>query len=421
MNSTSLSKRYGLRFYRQYLWYAVLETDLLFFVVIDAMFLTTVKGMSAAQVSMLTFLSLAFSLVIQYPLLKVINKIGNRAAVRLGSIAMTGSAMCITFAPNFAVLLIGGFLKCIAHTLNAMGTAVLKNRLAADGIDDWFVFYQSDANSAASLGMMITSLLCGFLFRINGYVPMLACIFLCFAGVYVSFAMTREEHAAGEIITEPAFREVAKEQKQPGYNGKLLVLSAFAVYTALTGTGLTYMKLNFRVLLEGTGAETTVFLLSIISTIIYLIRVLSNMMVRNSSSKFRNIAVFILSGVLFLGLLLQLLPWIPYIRGLTAFATGLLCIGYLMVGFVRDPFITLVQNMLLKKENPGRQQAILVALNSAKKAGSLVLAAVCTLLLKKYTIVTVTLLMTVVSFVNLFPCYIAHMIETFNGRSNNKN
>ena len=406
MSSFSFGKRYSSRFYRQYLWYSALETDLLFFVVIDAMFLTTVKEMSMEQVSMLTFLSLVFSLAIQYPLLKGIHLIGNRAAVRLGSIVLVASAACITFAPNFAVMLIGGFLKCIAHTLGAMGTAVLKNRLVMDGIDDRYVFYQSDANSVTSLAMMITSLLCGFLFRINGYVPMLACIALSLAGVYVSFAMTREKHAAGEIMTISETRTGLKEQKKLSRNTTLLILPAFAVCTALTGTGLTYLRLNFQELLVESGAETTVFLLSIISTIIYLVRILSNMMLRISSVRFRSNALLPMSLLLFLGLFLQLLPWTPYIGSLTALVIGLLSAGYLMTAFVRDPFITLIQDITLKKENQGRQQTILISLNSAKKAGSLVLAAVSTLLLNECSIVAVTLLMTVVAVVNIFLCYI---------------
>ena len=63
-------------FYRGYLLYTALETELLFYVVCDVMFLTQVKGLTMEQVSQITFLSLAFSLVILYPLLKFINLAG---------------------------------------------------------------------------------------------------------------------------------------------------------------------------------------------------------------------------------------------------------------------------------------------------------------------------------------------------------
>ena len=85
-------ERYRDGFYRNYLIYTGLETDLLFFVVCDAMFLTKVKHLTLVQYSRVTFLSLLFSLLIQYPLLKCINRMGNRKTVRAGSIFMLLSA-----------------------------------------------------------------------------------------------------------------------------------------------------------------------------------------------------------------------------------------------------------------------------------------------------------------------------------------
>ena len=57
-------ERYRDGFYRNYLIYTGLETDLLFFVVCDAMFLTKVKHLTLVQYSRVTFLSLLFSLLI---------------------------------------------------------------------------------------------------------------------------------------------------------------------------------------------------------------------------------------------------------------------------------------------------------------------------------------------------------------------
>lgn len=404
MMRESIKERYRSRFYRQYLWYTALETDLLFFVVIDAIFLTSIKGLSMGQVSLLTFLSLVFSLVIQFPLLKGINRIGNRASVRLGSVMMALSAMCLTFAPNFAVMLVGGFLKCIAHTLNAMGTAVLKNRLVKDCKDE-YVSYQSDANSAASFVMMVTSLLCGPLFTFNGYGPMIACITLSLAGVYLSFAMTSDEHSDREIVTASEMKKHIREQQRIGKHSNLLMFSSFALFTALTGTGISYMKLNFQELLAGIGAESTVSLLSIISTIVYLVRILSNMLTRKSFDKYRNRTVLVVSGFLVAGLSLQLLPWIPTIKGIMPLVIALLCTGYLMTAFVRDPFVTLIQNLSLDQENKARQQGMLIALNTAKKAGALVLSAVCTLILNESAIISVMILMMAAALIDMYLCF----------------
>lgn len=399
----SMKERYRSRFYRQYLWYTALETDLLFFVVIDAMFLTSIKGLSMGQVSLLTFLSLVFSLVIQFPLLKGINRIGNRASVRLGSVTMTLSAVCLTFSPNFAVMLVGGFLKCIAHTLNAMGTAVLKNHLIKDNNDNQFVSYQSDANSAVSLVMMVTSLMCGPIFKYGGYCPMLMCIALSLVGVYFSFAMTSDEHSGDEIVIASEMKKHIQDRQRTGEN--YMIFAAFALFTALTGTGISYMKLNFQELLSGIGKESIVLLLSIISTVVYLVRILSNMMTRRSFDRNRNRTLLVVSGFLVIGLSLQLLPWVSIIKGITPLVIAFLSTGYLLTAFVRDPFVTLIQNLSLDQENRVRQQGMLIALNSAKKAGALLLSAVCTLLLKEAIIIPVMVLMTGLAIINVILCF----------------
>ena len=152
-------QKYKDKFYRNYLWYTALETELLFFIVCDVMFLTKVKNILPDKISLLVFLSLVFSLIIQYPLLKWINKMGNRFAVRIGSIIFMLSAIFITFSPNFLGVLFGGFLKCVGHTLNSIGTAILKNKLSKDNLEEQYVSYQSDANSFTSFVTMCTSLI----------------------------------------------------------------------------------------------------------------------------------------------------------------------------------------------------------------------------------------------------------------------
>ena len=221
-------ERYRDGFYRNYLIYTGLETDLLFFVVCDAMFLTKVKHLTLVQYSRVTFLSLLFSLLIQYPLLKCIHRMGNRKTVRAGSIFMLLSAFCITFSTGFFMVLIGGFLKCIGHTFNSIGTAVLKNRLETDHNADQYVDYQSDANTMACAFMMLTSLLCGYLFHLNEYFPMYACILFSAAGVASSWYISRDERSSADIISAGYFRQMA--EAVPDFTGRTDLCGLCCIY-----------------------------------------------------------------------------------------------------------------------------------------------------------------------------------------------
>lgn len=313
------------------------------------MFLTQIKKLTIEQVSQVTFLSLVFSLLIQYPLLRFINKAGNRISVRLGSVVFMLSSICITIAPGYYMVLAGGFLKCIGHTLNSMGTATMRNHLARNHCADQFVSWQSDANSLASAVMMISSFLCGILFRKNAYYPMAACILLCFAGVIVSFLISHDDHSSEEILPAAnmsfprrccggtveyrcskkhtsVMGKYANSRNQASHSFGILVFVSFAIFTALSGTGLSYSRLNFQELLAGKESGSVISLLSIVSSLIYFFRLLSNVLMRNAGKKLRDKAPAIISALLTAGLLMQTFPWaVPCMH-----TAAVLCIGYLL-------------------------------------------------------------------------------------------
>lgn len=391
---------YHDKFYIGYLGYTALETDLLFFMICDTLFLTQAKGISMARISLLTFLSLVFSLLIQYPILQWIRRVGNRRAVRAGSLAFLLSAVCITFAPNYAVILLGGLLKCVAHTLSAVGTALLKSRLAADGFEDRYVSCQSDANSLSSLIMLVTAAACGALFCRNAYYPMYASLLCSLAGVGVTHWFSRGDAPSESTVYTAAQAPQEQPFLSPRRSDLPVLFASFAVFTALTGVGLSYAKLHMQAVLSDRGSDYAVMLLSSAAAILYLLRFLSNLLLRGTYRRVGNRAVGIVSFLLLGGLLLQLAP-----RGALPLPPAfVLCAGYLLLAFVRDPYTTLLQNISLTDTDPSRQQSMLIRLNAAKKLGALILSAAATLLMYRFDTTAVMLLMTLAAAVNLALC-----------------
>ena len=373
-------RRYRERFYRGFLAYNALEDDLLFYVVCDTLFLTQVKGLSMEQVSLLIFLSIALSLLAQYPLLKWANKVGNRVAVRAGAAAFAVSALLITFSSAFPLLLLGGFVKCIGHTLNSLGTAVLKNHLVREGKGDLYVVYASDANSAASLLTLVTSLSCGALYAISPYVPMAACIAFSFVGVGSAFWITRGEEAAdgaGPLDGDPAAKRPALARAANRNLSSFLLMASFALFTALSGIGQSYERLNFQAVLADMDPAQVAMILSVIASAIHVARIVANTVLGAIYAKVGDVLVAIASGLLVAGVLLQFLPWATG----PASAVVLLCAGYLVVCFLYDPYCTLIQNGYLKRGGAKEHQSALIMLNAAKKVGALALSAVATVLM----------------------------------------
>lgn len=373
-------QRYRERFYRGFLAYNALEDDLLFYVVCDTLFLTQVKGLSMEQVSLLIFLSIALSLLAQYPLLKWANKAGNKIAVRAGAAAFAVSALLITFSSAFPLLLLGGFVKCIGHTLNSLGTAVLKNHLVREGKGDLYVVYASDANSAASLLTLVTSLSCGALYAIDPYVPMAACIAFSFVGVGSAFWITRGEEAAGAVGPldgDPAAKRPALARASSRNLSSFLLMASFALFTALSGIGQSYERLNFQAVLADMDPAQVAMILSVIASAIHVARIVANTVLGAIYAKVGDVLVAIASGLLVAGVLLQFLPWVTG----PASAVVLLCAGYLVVCFLYDPYCTLIQNGYLKRGGAKEHQSALIMLNAAKKVGALALSAAATVLM----------------------------------------
>ena len=67
------------RFNKIFPWYSGLSGDLLFWIAIDTLFLAVVKNFNSSQIVSLTSVSLVTCILLQMPLLKIINKIYNKA------------------------------------------------------------------------------------------------------------------------------------------------------------------------------------------------------------------------------------------------------------------------------------------------------------------------------------------------------
>ncbi len=65
-----------------------ISEDLMFFIAISTLFLSIVKGLSASQITFLSTISNLFCILLQLPALKIIQKIGNLRAIRLGTIML---------------------------------------------------------------------------------------------------------------------------------------------------------------------------------------------------------------------------------------------------------------------------------------------------------------------------------------------
>ena len=106
-----------------------LSSDLIFWIAINTLFLTTVKGLSAVEISSLTTISTIITIITYCFSYKIIKKIGNMSSVRLGVSLILLASLFLTFGTNYLLLLIGEILYEISFVFKGIDSVILIKNL----------------------------------------------------------------------------------------------------------------------------------------------------------------------------------------------------------------------------------------------------------------------------------------------------
>lgn len=183
--------------------YKMLSWDLLFFYSINFIFLIQVKGISASDVLFAEACYPIFKIVLLVPLTALINKIGKRNSLILANSINALSVLSYIVAKDLNFVILGQLLSAITFNIKGIvETNLLYDSLPKDGkrghafskIDgkgmSWY--YYADA---------ISSVASGFLYVINGYIPLILSLICCLLSVVLSFKFNEIKKADQVEIT----------------------------------------------------------------------------------------------------------------------------------------------------------------------------------------------------------------------------
>lgn len=169
--------------------YKAISWDLLFYFPIIFLFLTQVKGLSASQVLFADAFYTLSNTFWQIPITRLVDRIGKKNSLIIGNILYTLSILAMIFMRDFYELLIIQFIYALGYSIKGLcETNILYDSLPSgrkrgkifskvDG-KSAFYFYTTDA---------IASVIAGFTFAINGYIPMVLCFICCVLCTILSF------------------------------------------------------------------------------------------------------------------------------------------------------------------------------------------------------------------------------------------
>ena len=206
-------RKHNLRLYPKYL---MLGYDLLFFYGIRVMFLLDVKGITESQILLAATVYALSMIVMQVPATLLASKIGYKNTAIAGNIFnIIWAILMITF-DGFAGLALSQFVSAIAFALkyvsepNLLSTSIpqaptyqrneIFSRLDKKGFSRYCIF------------SAISTIISGFLYDINPYIP----IFLCLICVIAATAISFNFYDIQDEESKESFKDYIKDLKK-GY------------------------------------------------------------------------------------------------------------------------------------------------------------------------------------------------------------
>ena len=345
-----------------YPWYYAMDADLLFYIAIDTLFLTLVKNLSDAEIVSLATVSTFSCILLQFPILWVIKRIGNTASSRVGGAFLLLSAITITFGGNYFLIALGRVFHDIAAIFRSASVVALENCLDEEGKREDFVKVRTKGNTVYAVITMLISFVASFLFNINNYLPMICCIITCVIGFVLSFFM----------VDYTKYNKITVEKKKNvkiTFNGFIvLAICVFGLFYPVVTEGQSNGKLFIQNnLLESLSKDSTSIIIGVIVCGSRIVRVFSNLVFVKIYKRYREkLGIFIVL-LLFASIALQLFgSFIPplFVR------ITVMSLGYMIILFIRDPFRTYIQDVIFDLTEKETHQTLMALMEFASKVGT---------------------------------------------------
>ena len=373
-------------------WFMGFTIDLVFYIAINTLFLSTVKGMSDSQISLLNTIPSLLYILLQIPCLKLIKTIGNKLSLCLGTLMLLLGSIIITFATSFSIILVGESIYVLAFIFKNMDNVILKNNLKHIGKSESYVKYKNLSTIIYSTTTLITSIMAGYLFNINHYIPMHIGTIICLANFIMSFF----------IKEAPIEKESEVNEKKPLPNIIIFILITYGIFFPVLARGQINSSLFIQHELKNNfSLATTAIYYSYIFVIARVFRMVFNILFYKIYHKFLNRLSYIFPLVAMLSFSLLILGGISSDLTLKIL---LMTLGFSILISNRDLYGNYTYNLVLNYATHNKESAVSY-LELSKKIGETILGFIFSLMLIKLDMSYVIFSLIVLSLISLFINY----------------
>lgn len=179
--------------------YRMLAADVLFFNAIKVLFLTQVKGFSNANVVFMESIYAFFKMFLQIPMAVLVSKLGIRKSVIIGNIFWTLEIVLILFSKNYFMIILSQLSSAIGFSFKSIAEAPLLNKSIPEAKTKGKIFTKIESKGYSKYCYIsaISTLLSGFLYEINPYIPVVCTIiFMVLAFIFsLNFTDVKQEES----------------------------------------------------------------------------------------------------------------------------------------------------------------------------------------------------------------------------------
>lgn len=357
--------------------YSGLSSGLVFFIAINVLFLTEVKGFNPSEINLIRTVAVLVALFFYLFSHKIIKKIGNIFSIRFGTFLLLVSALLFTFSKSLVLIILAEILYELSFVFKSVDAVILSNNLNYQKKEKDFIRIKFKATSIYSVATLISSLLAGILFSINPYIPMVVCILICINNYILSC-----------YIYEIDSHEKEKKSSKIKFNISKIVFMNIIVYGLLYGTMAfcqtdDKMFMQYR-LQDFLNINKVAISISVILFIARIARLLSNMFFLKIYDKIKDKIIYIINFSLIISILLFI---IGKLISNALIGSILMAIGYTLLMSLMDPTENLLSNIILKHTLKERKEQIMLYFQFARRLIIFILSLFATMILAKHEFV----------------------------------
>jgi len=182
--------------------YRAVSLDLIFYYAIEFLFLTQVKNISGADFVLSTSFYAIFMIILQLPASIIIDKIGTRKCTILANIFNAMFVILIMCCQNLGNLIFAQFLSALCFSLKDISDKTLIRCSIPDTKKEGEIFSKLEGQGFRDYFLLhaITSVLSGFLYIVNPYIPMIGALGFTILSIFISLGFQDIEEEKVEEV-----------------------------------------------------------------------------------------------------------------------------------------------------------------------------------------------------------------------------